>query len=131
MIFNLDKRTYLAKSPRTMISFGERLRGMIGRNFSPEMDAAVFPDCNSIHMLFMGRPLDVVFLDGESRIVKLAPGVPPWRPVTGCRQAVTVIELPPGAIQSSASEVGDFVNLNMNLTPEAAKSIELCHESQF
>ncbi len=129
MIFNLDKRTYLAKSPRTMISFSERLRGMIGRNFSPGMDAAVFPNCNSIHTLFMSRPLDVVFLDGESRIVKLVGGLPPWRPVTCARRAVTVIELPPGAIAASGSEVGDIVNLNMNLTPEAAKSIEFCHES--
>jgi len=129
MIFNLDKRTYLAKSPRTMISFGERLRGMIGRSFSPGMDGAVFPNCNSIHTLFMNSPLDVVFLDGESRIVKRAPGVPPWRPVTYSRRAVTVIELPPGAIAASGSEVGDIVNLNMNLAPEAAKSIEFCHES--
>ena len=128
MIFNLDRRTYLAKSPRTMISFGERLRGMIGRRFSPELDAAVFPNCNSIHTLFMGQPIDVVFLDAESRVVKLAVGLPPWRPMTCARRAVTVIELPPGAIEASASEVGDIVNLNMNLTPEAAKNIGLCHE---
>ena len=71
MIFNLDTQRYLARAPRTALRWGERTRGMIGRRFSPEMDAMVFPHCGAIHTFFMRMRLDVVFLNRESRVVGL------------------------------------------------------------
>lgn len=124
MIFNLDTMHYLARSPYTALTAAERLRGMIGRRFSPAMDAMVFPNCNAIHSFFMSAPIDVVFLDREGRVVGLRAGLPPWRPVVVCREAATVIELPAGAIAASSTEIGHRINLNCTLTAEAVAKLQ-------
>jgi len=49
----------------------------------------------SVHTAFMRFTIDVVFLDREDRVVKVAAELRPWR-AAGCRGARTVLELPAG-----------------------------------
>jgi hypothetical protein len=55
----------------------------------------LFPHTGSIHMLFMRFAIDAVFCDAELRVLKVVPGLQPWR-IAGARGAKTTIELPVG-----------------------------------
>jgi uncharacterized membrane protein (UPF0127 family) len=53
----------------------------------------LIPRCRSIHTFGMRFALELVFLDGEDRVVALHRGVPPCRLVR-CPGAMAVLELP-------------------------------------
>lgn len=105
MIRNRTRQTTVARHAWAAHSFGWRLRGLIGRDFDP-FDALVFPRAGSIHMCFMRRALDVIFLDRDGRVVKTVAGLRPWR-LAGHWQAATVVELPVGGVAASGTAVGD------------------------
>ncbi len=124
MIYNLSKKIYLAYRPEIANSFFKRVRGMIAREFkSNGLDALVFPDCNTIHTLFMTKKLDVIFVDAENKVVGLRQKLPPWIPFVRCRKAVTTVELPAGTIDETRTENGDILNLRSEVVPELAKQL--------
>jgi uncharacterized membrane protein (UPF0127 family) len=53
----------------------------------------LIPLCSSVHTFGMRFALDVLFLDGDGRVIELRRGVPPRR-VIRCPGAVAVLELP-------------------------------------
>ncbi len=122
MIYNLTKRRLLAKRTFYAQSLLERGRGMIGRSFDG-FDAMVFEGCDAIHTMFMGFPIDVLFVDREN-IVRLAlEDLKPWRFLVHCKDARAVIELPPGTIRKTGTEPGDRVDLRAELSPETIASL--------
>ncbi|MCP3968190.1 MAG: hypothetical protein GY750_00690 [Lentisphaerae bacterium] len=124
MIYNLSKKIYLSYRPELADSFFKRARGMIGRDFnSIGCDAIVFPRCNTIHTLFMTRKLDIIFVDDENKIVGLRKKLPPWIPFVRCGKGKTTIELPPGTIEATRTEMGDILNLRSEVVPELAKQL--------
>jgi uncharacterized membrane protein (UPF0127 family) len=70
-----------------------RLLGLAGLSPLPAGTALLLPRTRSIHTCGMRFALDLVWLDGDSRIVRVDRGVRPWR-VRGCRAARAVVELP-------------------------------------
>lgn len=74
-----------------------RLRGLIGR---PPLQAGqglwIVP-CQQVHTHFMGRPIDVIFLDREGCILRILPALAPWRFSPWVRGGHAVLELPAGA----------------------------------
>jgi uncharacterized protein len=73
-----------------------RARGLMFRpGLAPGHGLALRP-CSSVHMFFMRFPLDVVFVDGEGRVVRILAGIRPWRASGIVRGAKTAIELPAG-----------------------------------
>jgi uncharacterized protein len=69
-----------------------RLVGLIGRRSWPAGVALEIPRCRSVHTFGMRFPLDLVWLDGDRRVVRVDRAVPPWR-VRSCRRARSVLEL--------------------------------------
>lgn len=113
MIRNLTRKTVLSYRTFQATSFGDRLRGMIGRPFEENgFDAMVFPSCSSIHTCFMTFPIDVIFLGAENTVLKTCPDCRPWRPAVWCAGARSVIELPEGALAHTGTEPGDRLDLN-------------------
>ncbi len=98
MIYDFDTAVCLARSPVSAESALMRLRGMIGRHFHDRMDAMIFRRCQAVHTLFMAIPIDVLFLDRESRVVKVERRLPAWRFYAGVRGAVTTVEFPAGSL---------------------------------
>jgi uncharacterized membrane protein (UPF0127 family) len=74
----------VARGPR-------RLTGLIGRRTLPDGVALEIPRCRSVHTCGMRFALDLAWLDGERRVVRIDRAVPPWR-VRSCRQARSVLE---------------------------------------
>jgi uncharacterized membrane protein (UPF0127 family) len=69
-----------------------RLRGLIGRRDLPPQVALQLPRCRSVHTFGMRFALDLVWLDGAGRVVRIDRSVPPWR-VRSCRAARSVLEM--------------------------------------
>lgn len=96
---------------------------MIGRSFSSaDFDAMVFERCTSIHTMFMSEAIDVVFIDLENRVSRVCSNLSPWLPVVFGRGGRSVIELPAGAAERLNIEVGDVLDLNAEVVPEAVLS---------
>jgi uncharacterized membrane protein (UPF0127 family) len=82
-----------------------RLRGLFGREeLAPDEGLLLTPE-SSIHTLFMRFPIDVVFLDRELVVRKVASDVKPWRLVFG-RRTRSVLELATGEAVGRGVEVG-------------------------
>ena len=62
--------------------------------------------CEGIHTFFMKFPIDVVYIDRKKRVRKTVRAVRPWR-ASFCISAHSVIELPVGVIDASATQAGD------------------------
>ena len=73
-----------------------RLRGLLGRKSLDPDEGLLIRPTNSIHMLFMRFPIDAVFLDRELVVLRVVPGLAPWR-MAMQRGAKAVVELPAGA----------------------------------
>ena len=67
-----------------------RLLGLALRRRPPD-HALLLPRCRSVQTFGMRFPLDLVWLDGAGRVVRVDEAVPPWR-VRSCRVADAVLE---------------------------------------
>ena len=72
-----------------------RMRGLLGRSGLSSGEGILLRPAASVHTAFMRFSIDVVFLDREDRVVKVAADLRPWK-AAGCRGARTVLELPAG-----------------------------------
>jgi uncharacterized membrane protein (UPF0127 family) len=72
-----------------------RFRGLMLRKQIAAGEGLLIRPCGSIHMMFMRFPIDVVFIDANDRVTRVARSVPRWRGLAfGGRGAKAVIELP-------------------------------------
>ena len=88
-----------------------RMIGLLAHRDLPAGDGLLLAPAWSIHTWFMRFAIDVVFLDAEHRVLRVIPGLPPWRLVSGTRRAHTVLEFGAGTLASSAVAVGDVLRL--------------------
>jgi hypothetical protein len=79
----------IASSPR------RRLLGLAFRRHPPDGWALLFPRCRSVHTFGMRFEIDVVFLDSNGRVLRIAPAVRPGRLVAS-RRAAAVVEVRAG-----------------------------------
>jgi uncharacterized membrane protein (UPF0127 family) len=87
--------TVVCGSCRVARSFVTRLRGLMGSSSLPIGSGILFRRTRSVHTHFMRFPIDVVFLDGENRIVSIVDRLRPWRGAAS-RRARSVLELAAG-----------------------------------
>jgi uncharacterized protein len=85
-----------------------RLRGLLGRkNLRPDQGILLRPAW-SIHTAFMRFAIDVIFLDHDQTVLRIDPGLKPFR-TASCRGAREVVELAAGECARRGLEVGDRV----------------------
>src|SRR5262245_55126297 len=70
-----------------------RLLGLAWLRRERAGEGLFIPRCRSVHTFGMRFPLDLVFLDGDGRVVELRRDVPPCRVIRGA-SAMAVLELP-------------------------------------
>ncbi len=84
-----------------------RFVGLLGRRgLAPGHGLLIVPS-NGVHTLGMLFPIDVVFLDAASRVVKLRENLRPFRVTTLNWQTEIVLELPVNTIRTALIQVGD------------------------
>ena len=98
-------RVLLPRVARTTSAL-ERMRGLLGRRALAQGEGLLIAPCNAIHTLFMGFPIDVVFLDRENRAVRILPCVPPFRWAMALGAAM-VLETRAGEIDRAGIATGD------------------------
>jgi hypothetical protein len=74
-----------------------RTRGLRFRPPLSRGEGLLLSPCSSVHTCLMRRPIDVVYLDRDLRVVKTASRVRPWR-FSFCRHAFYTLELAAGEI---------------------------------
>ncbi len=84
-----------------------RLIGLMGRQDIPRGTALVLPGVHQVHTFLMRFAIDVVYVDGDWRVLCTRRCVSPWRFGPYCPKAAYAIELRPGTISAAAIEVGD------------------------
>jgi uncharacterized protein len=104
LIVNLTRDTVVCERAVIADRPLPRMRGLLGRSCLPQGEGLLLQPAPSIHTAFMRFPIDVVLLDAELRIVKLA-HLRPWKAV-GAPKARTILELPEGEIFSRGLVVG-------------------------
>ena len=107
IIKNISKGTVLSDSCKRADSFFVRFVGLMGKKELEPGSGLILTPCNSIHMFFMRFPIDAVFIDSNNKVVYLMENLEPWRISPVIRKAHSVIELLPGTISSSGTELGD------------------------
>jgi uncharacterized membrane protein (UPF0127 family) len=101
------ERCTVARSPLT------RMRGLLGRRGLAQGEGLLLQPAGSVHTLFMRFPIDVVFLDADSRVMRVAPGTKPWR-TAATRKARAVLELAAGEAMRVGIEPGQLLRLEVN-----------------
>lgn len=96
----------LAAAVEMATSRRARRAGLLGRDRLEAWGALVIDPCWMIHTAFMRFPIDVVFVDRDNRVVRIAHDVGPWRAAASTR-ARRVIELPAGTVSRHGIEIGD------------------------
>jgi uncharacterized protein len=80
---------------RVAESFWSRFRGLMLTTSLEPGTGLLFPRTSSVHTHFMRYAIDVVFLDGAQRVVRIAAGLRPWR-FAAAKGTAAVLELPAG-----------------------------------
>ncbi|MBC7699458.1 DUF192 domain-containing protein [Aquabacterium sp.] len=116
-------------------SFFERFRGLMFTKSLPAGHALLLMGCPSVHTAFMRYAIDVLYLDGQGRVLKCVPRLRPWRisssglGLFAARRVggVNTLELPSGSIERLRLQVGDQVDhalLIANQQPQAPLGTE-------
>lgn len=86
-----------------------RLRGLLGRKLNIDDGLLIIP-CNSVHMIGMKYPIDVIYLTKENKIVKIVKNLRPWQ-FSACRKAHKTLEISTENIESKSLNIGDSLLL--------------------
>jgi len=84
----------------------ERAKGLLGSSCLDVGEGLLIVPCNSVHTFFMKYPIDVVFLDHRSRILKIVENLKPYR-YAGALRAKGALELQAGAAIRLGLQPGD------------------------
>jgi len=87
-----------------------RMRGLLGKRSLDSDEGVLLRPAGSVHTFFMRFAIDVVFLDREGRVVRVAENVRPWR-TAAARGARSVLELRAGESARRRIAAGDVLQL--------------------
>jgi hypothetical protein len=85
----------------------DRARGLLLRRWG-RGTGLLLRTCNAIHTWGMDQPLDLLFCDGEDRIIDMVRALPPWR-FARRAGAHSVWEFRAGAIDALGFRRGDRI----------------------
>lgn len=106
-IINKSNNNILADRATIANTAFARMKGLLGRKELSKGEALILDPCNSIHMLFMRFPIDVLFVDKNSRVVKTIFSIKPFQLTRVYFKAKFAIELPSGTILSTSTKEQD------------------------
>ncbi len=89
--------------------FFSRLAGWLGRHGPVDDELLQLTPCRAVHTWGMSFPIDILFLNTDSRVLVALSEVPPNRVTSPQAKAVRVLEAPAGFIQREGIRLGDKV----------------------
>jgi uncharacterized membrane protein (UPF0127 family) len=111
-ITNVTQKTILADRVEIANTSLKRMKGLLGRCSMANKEALIITHCQSIHMLFMKFPIDVVFVDGKNNVVGLSADIKPFEFSPIFWKSACAIELPTGTIKATRTVIGDKIEIS-------------------
>ena len=99
-------------------TFWSRFAGLMFRRPLASGEGLLLMPCSSIHMCFMRMALDVVYLDGNFRVLAVEKALKPWRTGKMLKGVRQVLELPVGTIDRCGIAPGGMLAVEASLLPE-------------
>lgn len=93
-----------------------RMRGLLGRSELPKGEGILLRPAASVHTAFMRFAIDVVFLDADQRVLKVAANLMPWK-AAASRGAKAVVELPAGEAERRRIQIGEQLQVDQESVP--------------
>ncbi len=119
-VVNRTRGTFLGVDVKRASTLGARMLGLYRhRNLSLGDGVGLIP-CNGIQTVGMKHVIDAIFLDAQSRVVRIHTNVKPGSLIWWVPKARSVLEVPAGAVKSSETCVGDDIYLADTLPTEVA-----------
>ena len=113
IVKNVSKQTTLVEQGRVANTFFSRLKGLLGSPPLQKGEGLLLENEKSIHTLFMGFTIDVVYLDKTNRVIKIDSEMPPYRLGNFVSKAKAILELPAGTVQETGTTIGDTLLLSI------------------
>jgi uncharacterized membrane protein (UPF0127 family) len=105
--FNISRQSFLSLGVTVADTQLARMRGLLGKMRMRSDEAVWIVPSQGIHTLGLRFTIDVVYLDGQQRVVHTIENLRPLR-IAGIRwQCASVLELPARSICGSGTQVGD------------------------
>jgi uncharacterized membrane protein (UPF0127 family) len=103
---NQTRNAVLAETAEVAQSSSERRTGLLKHaSFVPGQGLWIVP-CEAVHSFGMKFSIDVVYLDRKKRVRKVRENMVPRR-LSACLLAHSVLELPAGTVERTATRPGD------------------------
>ena len=109
IITNSERGTVIGEAIQVAMTAVQRVKGLLGRDCLADGQGLLFKGSASLHTFFMQFPIDVVFMDRQGKVLKVARGVRPFKVVMAPFRSYYALELPVGAVDASSTRVGDRV----------------------
>ena len=106
-----DSGALLADQVAVADGLWSRFCGLMLRRELPQGHGIALRPCSSVHMFFMRFPLDVLFVDGDGRVLRVLDSLRPWRVSSIVRGAKGAIELPAGTAARSGVVPGTVLTM--------------------
>ena len=106
-VFNQTQNAPLITKGRLANNFWLRLRGLLGASPLQDGEGLVLAGEKSIHTLFMGFAIDVVYVNKEYQVIRTTSNMVPYRLGPLVTQCAYVLEMPVGTIDQTSTQVGD------------------------
>ena len=110
-ILNETRKTTISAHAILADTFLLRIKGLLGRRSLNPGESLIITQCQSIHMLLMRFPIDVIFVDKNDLVVGLVEDINPFRLSPIFWKASFAIEANPGTITMSGTSLGDLVRI--------------------
>ena len=111
LLRNTTTGRILATRIDRLSSFLHRAVGLLARTTIRPDEGVWITSCRAIHTIGMRVAIDVIFVDGESRVLRVHSDVRPNRLALSCRGAEAVVELGSGALRDIDLLPGDRLEL--------------------
>lgn len=110
-VSNAHNQTTIANRIEVARGFFSRMRGLLGRKNLKAGEGLLLWPCSSIHCFGMHFPIDVIFLDRQTRVISLRENLTPGSRAS-YRQARCVLELRAGEVKKHHINIGDQLMIN-------------------
>lgn len=111
--FDLKSRDTLDKiQVKIADTFFSRMYGLLGTKYLEANRGLLIRPCNSVHMFGMNYAIDVIYLDENERILRIAANLKPWQ-FSFCWPAKEVLEVAAGTAEKMKWQVGDYIGFEI------------------
>jgi uncharacterized protein len=107
--YNASRQAFISLGVKVADTPWSRLRGLLGKLKLRSDEGLWVVPSRGIHTIGLLFPIDVIYLNVESRVIYLMENLNPLRIAPLRLKCASVLEVPARTIEASGTEVGDLI----------------------